>query len=381
MRWQFAPLSMALISISSWNPPSGVASCDGPSGVRDDFGRRIGPSQRVGHPTLRRIVRAARVTLWIPQAAGTWRSRGSYPLYPNEMVAIKTSHTLRFSHGGHEKQVVGYVRVSVDNENKVSPEMQAEAIESLLQAEGLGARRHHRRTRQVGRRGQEATGARPGPQDDPQRQGVRAGRVEDRPLLPVGARLRRDPLAELRSTTPTSCRSPRASTRRRHGWAMLQITMVFAQLERARSSERITAWHAYRASRASRRAGRRWATGQDRRHLGDRRRDRAGSSSRRSRFTSRPHDDDRQKFLPSAATPVHAGDRAQLLRSPRLAGIRVVDGVNIPASWPAIIDVDTHEQVIGQAGRYSGGGQAGAGRSGPGNCCRQSPCAADATGR
>src|SRR5829696_10099412 len=40
------------------------------------------------------------------------------------------------------------------------------------------------------------------------------------------------------------------------GEAMVQITMVFAQLERARSSQRALAWHAHRARRGDRYLGR-----------------------------------------------------------------------------------------------------------------------------
>ena len=36
------------------------------------------------------------------------------------------------------------------------------------------------------------------------------------------------------------------------------------------------------------------------------------------------------------------------LASPQLAGIRIVDGVPITGSWPAILDVETHQAIVAE---------------------------------
>ena len=142
--------------------------------------------------------------------------------------------------------MVGYVRVTVDNDEKISPEIQAEAIPSFCDLEGLGARRDVRRARQVRRRGQEAPAARCRPQGDPLRPGVRPRGLQDRPLLALGGRLREP-----------ARRAPRARRRLRVDLGELRHVERdrpgdapdhdgLRRARAARSSERITDWHRHR---------------------------------------------------------------------------------------------------------------------------------------
>jgi hypothetical protein len=45
------------------------------------------------------------------------------------------------------------------------------------------------------------------------------------------------------------------------------------------------------------------------------------------------------------------------LASPQLAGIRIVDGVKIPRTWPAILDVATHEAIVAELNKPRGRGR------------------------
>jgi DNA invertase Pin-like site-specific DNA recombinase len=140
------------------------------------------------------------------------------------------------------------------------------------------------------------------------------------------------------------------------GEAMVQITMVFAQLERARSSQRAVAWHAHRARRGDP-------------YLGGvpfgyvRARDDAGRPAGPLEI-----DADTAPLVQQAAA-VFLETRSMLavqrffdehgyelagvalrrgLASPQLAGIRIVDGVKIPGTWPAILEVAMHEAIVAE---------------------------------
>jgi hypothetical protein len=150
------------------------------------------------------------------------------------------------------------------------------------------------------------------------------------------------------------------------GRAMVQITMVFAELERANSSVRITAWHAHRT-----RAG---TMPSAKPYFGYRReRDESG------RMVGPLLTDDAaaqiirgaaEEFLNTSSTSAarrylhaHGHDRTatevrRLLLSPTLAGYRLVEGGNRPTNeqrrhgtrikgdWPAIIDAETHDRIV-----------------------------------
>ena len=117
--------------------------------------------------------------------------------------------------------------------DKVSPEMQAEAIEAQCKLKGWEL------VDLIVERGRSAGEGKKRPGLDRARKLIRtgtarAGGVEDRPVLAVGAGLRRDP----RRASPPRRRlvsvTESFDTSNAMGRAMLQITMVFAELERAR---------------------------------------------------------------------------------------------------------------------------------------------------
>ena len=148
-----------------------------------------------------------------------------------------------------QRRAVGYVRVSVDHERKVSPEIQADAIEKLCAAKGW-----NRVHLEVERCRSAGTGKkRPGL--DHVREMIRCGEADVLAVWKLDRCSRSVHdfsvlLEELRSQDAgfVSC-TESFDTSDPMGEAMVQVTMVFAELERARSSQRALAWHADRASR------------------------------------------------------------------------------------------------------------------------------------
>jgi hypothetical protein len=140
------------------------------------------------------------------------------------------------------------------------------------------------------------------------------------------------------------------------GEAMVQITMVFAQLERARSSQRALAWHAHRARRGDPYLGRA--------PFGYvRARDEHGRPTgplelvettaplvRRAAelFLATGSMGEVQRFLSEYGYERWTQSLRKGLASPQLAGIRIVDGVPITGSWPAILDVETHQSIVAE---------------------------------
>ena len=103
------------------------------------------------------------------------------------------------------KQVVGYARVSVDAPDKVSPEMQAEAIEAQCKLKGWEL------VDLIVERGRSAGEGKKRPGLDRARKLIRTGKAAGLVVWKIDrcSRSVRDfaeILAELRHTTPTSCR-------------------------------------------------------------------------------------------------------------------------------------------------------------------------------
>jgi site-specific DNA recombinase len=151
--------------------------------------------------------------------------------------------------GTLQRRAVGYVRVSVDHERKVSPRIQAEAITKLCAAKGwnlVHTEVEHGRSAGTGKK-------RPGL--DHVREMIHCGDADTLVVWKLNRCSRSVHdfsvlLEELRAQDAgfASC-TESFDTSDPMGEAMVQITMVFAQLERARSSQRALAWHAHRARR------------------------------------------------------------------------------------------------------------------------------------
>jgi site-specific DNA recombinase len=145
------------------------------------------------------------------------------------------------------KQVVGYARVSVDAPDKVSPEMQAEAIEAQCKLKGWEL------VDLIVERGRSAGEGKKRPGLDRARKLIRTGKATGLVVWKIDrcSRSVRDfaeILAELRHHDADFVSVTESfDTSNAMGRAMLQITMVFAELERARMGERAAAWQAYRA--------------------------------------------------------------------------------------------------------------------------------------
>ena len=140
------------------------------------------------------------------------------------------------------------------------------------------------------------------------------------------------------------------------GEAMVQITMVFAQLERARSSQRAVAWHAHRARRGDPYLGRVpfgyvRARDDDGRPVGPLEID--AETAPLVQQAAAVFLETRSMMAVQRFFDEHGYERAGValrcgLASPQLAGIRIVDGVKIPGSLPAILDVATHEAIVAE---------------------------------
>ena len=160
-----------------------------------------------------------------------------------------------------------------------------------------------------------------------------------------------DILSELRKHDAdfVSVTEPSFDTSSAMGRAMLQITMVFAELERERTRERVKAWADHRA--------------------------RKGLAPQGKALFGYRYDED-MNYIPDEDTApvvkeavrvyletgsigaangvfVKAGDLKRgltgtrtLLKSPTLAGYRVADGVYVAGDWPPIISLEDHEAVL-----------------------------------
>src|SRR5215203_3409578 len=143
------------------------------------------------------------------------------------------------------RRAIGYVRVSVDHERKVSPEIQAEAIDKLCAAKGWSL------VRMEVERGRSAGTGKKRPGLDHVRDMIRCGEADVLVVWKLDRCSRSVHdfavlLEELRHEDAgfVSC-TESFDTSDPMGEAMVQITMVFAQLERVRSSQRALAWHAH----------------------------------------------------------------------------------------------------------------------------------------
>ena len=237
--------------------------------------------------------------------------------------------------------------MSVDAPDKVSPEMQAEAIEAQCKLKGWEL------VDLIVERGRSAGEGKKRPGLDRARKLIRTGKARGLVVWKIDrcSRSVRDfaeILAELRDHDADFVSVTESfDTSNAMGRAMLQITMVFAELERARMGERAAAWQAYRAKQGG--------TPTTRAILGYRRVDgqllldeqtapivkqaveillETGSLSAAA------------GFLRDCGHPKYLSAARSLLSSPTLAGGRCVDGVFVPGGWPALIDVETHEAVL-----------------------------------
>jgi DNA invertase Pin-like site-specific DNA recombinase len=272
------------------------------------------------------------------------------------------------------KQVVGLVRVSVDNDEKVSPEIQTDQITAFCE------RRDWDLIEIFVERGKSAGEGKKRPGLDAARQAIRAGRATglvvakmdraSRSVLDFGLLL-----AELRDLGAdfTSVAESEFDTSTAIGRAMVQVTMVFAELERERAAERSTDWHRHRT--------------------------RTGAVPSKAPFGYR-HADGRLEIDPTAAALVRSAVKSllagvtlaevqrhwaaagvdkrpttirQTLTSPTLAGVRRADGtrgekgkrraeraprtndVFVPGCWPAIISIDEHRQILDILGGRAAG--------------------------
>jgi DNA invertase Pin-like site-specific DNA recombinase len=254
-----------------------------------------------------------------------------------------------------QRRAVGYVRVSVDHERKVSPEIQAEAIEKLCAAKVWNL------VQIEVERGRSAGTGKKRPGLDHVREMIRCGEADVLVVWKLDRCSRSVHdfsvlLEELRTENAgfVSC-TESFDTSDPMGEAMVQITMVFAQLERARSSQRALAWHAHRASRGDPYLGRApfgYVRTRDEhgRPAGPLEIDETTAPLVRRAaelFLSTGSMAEVQRFLGE-----HGYERwTQSLRkglASQLAGIRIVDGVPITGSWPAILDVETHRAIVAE---------------------------------
>jgi DNA invertase Pin-like site-specific DNA recombinase len=248
-----------------------------------------------------------------------------------------------------KRRVVGYVRVSVDADDKASPDMQREAITALCHAKGWTL------VDVVEERGRSAGEGKKRPGLDRARTMIasraadtlmvwkidRCSRsVRDFAILWSGLR---DLGAEFVSVTESF------DTSSSIGRAMLQISMVFAELERERSVERTTGWHEYRVANAMTPTGKAplgyVRNGRNELHLDDK----VAPVVRRvaldlveGRTTVRAG----AKHLTAHGHPISHHGLRTALQSPTLAGGRRVDGVFVPGTWPALLDVDLHQRLV-----------------------------------
>jgi site-specific DNA recombinase len=140
------------------------------------------------------------------------------------------------------------------------------------------------------------------------------------------------------------------------GEAMVQITMVFAQLERARSSQRALAWHAHRARRGDPYLGRApfgyvRARDEHGRPVGPLEIDDTTAPLVRQAaelFLATGSMGEVQRFLGEHGYERWTQSLRKGLASPQLAVIRLVDGVPVAGSWPAILDLATHQAIVAE---------------------------------
>jgi site-specific DNA recombinase len=144
-----------------------------------------------------------------------------------------------------QRRAVGYVRVSVDHERKVSPEIQTEAIEKRCATKDWDL------VHMEVERGRSAGTGKKRPGLDHVREMIRCGEADVLVVWKLDRCSRSVHdfsvlLEELHSENAgfVSC-TESFDTSDPMGEAMVQITLVFAQLGRARSSERALAWHAH----------------------------------------------------------------------------------------------------------------------------------------
>jgi len=255
-----------------------------------------------------------------------------------------------------QRRAVGYVRVSVDHERKVSPEIQADAIEKLCAAKGWNL------VHTEVERGRSAATGKKRPGLDHVREMIRCGEADVLTVWKLDRCSRSVHdfsvlLEELRSQDAgfLSC-TESFDTSDPMGEAMVQITMVFAQLERARSSQRALAWHAHRARRGDPYLGRApfgyvRARDEHGRPAGPLAIDETTAPLVRraaTLFLATGSMGEVQRFLGEHGYERWSQSLRKGLASPQLAGIRIVDGVPITGSWPAILDVETHQAIVAE---------------------------------
>jgi DNA invertase Pin-like site-specific DNA recombinase len=255
-----------------------------------------------------------------------------------------------------QRRAVGYVRVSVDNERKVSPEMQADAISKLCAAKGWDL------VHSEVERGRSAGTGKKRPGLDLVREMIRCGEADTLVVWKLDRCSRSVHdfsmlLEELRDRDAgfVSC-TENFDTSDPIGEAMVQITMVFAQLERARSSQRTAAWHAHRARRGDPYLGRPpfgYVRARDEagRPIGPLEIDEATAPLVREAaelFLATGSMMAVQQFLEDRGQERWGMALRRGLASPQLAGIRIVDGVPIRGTWPAILDVATHQAIVAE---------------------------------
>ena len=255
-----------------------------------------------------------------------------------------------------QRRAVGYARVSVDHEHKVSPEIQAEAIEQLCAAKGWNL------AHMEVERGRSAGTGKKRPGLDRVREMIRCGEADVLVVWKLDRCSRSVHdfsvlLEELHSQEAgfVSC-TESFDTSDPMGEAMVQITMVFAQLERARSSQRALAWHAHRARRGDPYLGRApfgyvRARDQHGRPTGPLELDETTAPLVRRAaglFLETGSMGEVQRFLGEHGYERWTQSLRKGLASPQLAGIRMADGVPITGSWPAILDVETHQAIVAE---------------------------------
>jgi DNA invertase Pin-like site-specific DNA recombinase len=261
--------------------------------------------------------------------------------------------------------VIGYVRVSVDRDDKVSPEMQADAIRAYCAGHGLHL------VEMIEERGRSAGEGKRRPGLDRARKILRSGQADGIVVWKIDRCSRSvkdfsNLLAELQEAGVDFISATESfDTSSPIGRAMVQITMVFAELERGRAVERSSAWHAHRVKQGAMPPGRpRYGY---RRDVDDNGRyvgpllidDEAADVIRRAVrvFLDTHSVMAARRVLIDAGREMQVTEVRRLLMSPTIAGYRLVEGIDrsgkgqsaatkMPGNWPAIIDPSTHEELV-----------------------------------
>ena len=245
------------------------------------------------------------------------------------------------------KQVVGYVRVSVDSPDKVSPDIQAEDIKRFCELKQWDL------VDTIIERGRSAGEGKKRPGLDRARTLIRTGKSSglivwklDRASRSVTdfanlmTELRKHDAAFVSITESFDTSTP-------HGRFTLNVMMALAEMERDRMGERATAWQGWRARKGLPPTGRP-TFGYD---LIDGQlviNEETGPIVKQAVnvFLETGNQLAVLRYLQSVGHSRWYTAIQRLISTPTIAGMREIDGVLVDGNWPGIIDVDTHRKVV-----------------------------------